>query len=618
MGEGLNCQGGRTNRGMRGLKTWLFDAGATTRFLAKCVLPAFIKSVALLTIAVSSAHAADRQWASASAGGDWNTASNWTEADVPDTSAESAVFHAGTANRAFTFSQPNTTIGSLTIDNPTSGSATNTINGTTAGVPSLTFDSPDSNPATINVVGNYGGSIASTANIHSLTGPVILNDNLVIDLAPKTTDYAAIILSFRTSANSAITGPGGITKNGLGTLVFADTQKAFQGPLIINQGRLRFNGTSGLSQTSSVTVNPGGQLNFEQGTVGGSNVNITLGTATTVVTLNGLGTVEPPSGSGAYTPGAIRAGGGIVQGGFTQTLTNAVTLASDAAINVLNNVNFTTGALVNAGTLTLANSVSGPGKLIAQELAGSPLSGGTLVLANSNSYTGGTKINLGTLLVSNANNGIANLGSGDVYVDGATSQANSNSSQFPTLAAGRLQIQTGVVNAIANSATLTLTGDTATYLGVGDSAVGGIAILETGINETVGGLVFGASPQNYGLTYGSTASSAVIKSDTYFGSTFTGIITVGTAGDYNHNGQVDAADYVIWRKNPAGYGDSAGYNLWRQNFGNMSSPGAGAGLSGNQAVPEPSTLLLTVAGVSLARVGRRRRAPMRTMPKCRK
>src|SRR3954451_11233234 len=212
MGERTKNQGGRTDLGMRSFKTWLCNGGVTTTVLAKCGLPVLLKSVALLTLAASAAQAADRQWERATAGGDWNTASNWIEADVPDTSAEVAVFHAGTANRAFTFSQPNTTIGSLTIDNPTSGSATNTINGTTAGVPSLTFDSPDSNPATINVVGNYGGSIASTANIHSITGPVVLNDNLVINLAPNTTDYAAIILSFRTSANSAITGPGGITK----------------------------------------------------------------------------------------------------------------------------------------------------------------------------------------------------------------------------------------------------------------------------------------------------------------------------------------------------------------------------------------------------------------------
>ena len=79
------------------------------------------------------------------------------------------------------------------------------------------------------------------------------------------------------------------------------------------------------------------------------------------------------------------------------------------------------------------------------------------------------------------------------------------------------------------------------------------------------------SPQNYGLTYGSLASSAAIKSDVYFGGT--GIVTIGLAGDYNISGEVDAADYVTWRTNSAGFGGSAGYNLWRQNFGNVFVPG---------------------------------------------
>jgi hypothetical protein len=72
---------------------------------------------------------------------------------------------------------------------------------------------------------------------------------------------------------------------------------------------------------------------------------------------------------------------------------------------------------------------------------------------------------------------------------------------------------------------------------------------------------------------------------------YVGTPPVGLSGDYNGNGRVDAADYVVWRKNPAGSGGNpAGYNTWRANFG-RSEPGSGAAL-GASNVPEPSGLLI--------------------------
>jgi len=78
----------------------------------------------------------------------------------------------------------------------------------------------------------------------------------------------------------------------------------------------------------------------------------------------------------------------------------------------------------------------------------------------------------------------------------------------------------------------------------------------------------------------------------------------GVAGDYNGDGKVDAADYAMWRKNPAGFGgDPAGYTAWRTNFGNP--PGSGASLGGS-AVPEPASavLFLLTGLVAFATTGR--------------
>jgi hypothetical protein len=75
---------------------------------------------------------------------------------------------------------------------------------------------------------------------------------------------------------------------------------------------------------------------------------------------------------------------------------------------------------------------------------------------------------------------------------------------------------------------------------------------------------------------------------------------IATPGDFNDDGTIDAADYIVWRKNlndPSeaalnGNGDGANgidegdYNLWRENFAESAS-GQGA------PVPEPSACLLS-------------------------
>lgn len=59
------------------------------------------------------------------------------------------------------------------------------------------------------------------------------------------------------------------------------------------------------------------------------------------------------------------------------------------------------------------------------------------------------------------------------------------------------------------------------------------------------------------------------------------------AGDFNNNGSVDAADYLIWRKLDS---SQEGYDMWRANFGQGQQATARA--SGLASVPEPSTLFL--------------------------
>lgn len=90
----------------------------------------------------------------------------------------------------------------------------------------------------------------------------------------------------------------------------------------------------------------------------------------------------------------------------------------------------------------------------------------------------------------------------------------------------------------------------------------------------------------------------------------------GVPGDYNQNGVVDAADYVLWR-NQLGSGtslpndDTAGvgnddYTRWRSDFGHTLT--GSTGLQSTAAVPEGSTLSWAMIAVLCGLGGRLRQA----------
>ena len=127
-------------------------------------------------------------------------------------------------------------------------------------------------------------------------------------------------------------------------------------------------------------------------------------------------------------------------------------------------------------------------------------------------------------------------------------------------------------------------------------------------NETV---LFGSSRglrggSFYDLSLHLLASSRVVKDPPSelrdVGFRVASIPAPALQGDFNGDGAVDAADYVVWRKND---GTQQGYNTWRGHFGQTANSGAAATPN---AVPEPSSLaLLTLVVPALLR--RRRYCP---------
>jgi hypothetical protein len=124
------------------------------------------------------------------------------------------------------------------------------------------------------------------------------------------------------------------------------------------------------------------------------------------------------------------------------------------------------------------------------------------------------------------------------------------------------------------------------FIGGFDSTIVYLPAADFASPATIAAIPDNSTIYYYGSKYNATAFPGLDVS--------LGASAVGLAGDYNNDGKVDAADYVLWRKTPGSFGgDPAGYNTWRANFG---SGGPGAGLSAG-AVPEPAGFVMLLIGL---------------------
>ena len=314
-----------------------------------------------------------------------------------------------------------------------------------------------------------------TGGADAITAPVAFNQTLVIDQASTRT----------LTLGGALTGVGSLVKAGTGTTILAATN-TYSGPTTLNAGVLRLGDTNAL---------PGGNLVFEgTNSTGSSTLGLAsgdflrpLGTGPGQVQWTGAG------GFAAYGADRTVVFGGTVNwnaGGFVPAGKNLILGASDADATVFiqNNISFAggnRGIQVNNGSAdvdaVLAGVLSSAGGL-------TKYGAGTLALSASNTYTGDTIINVGTLQIS----GNGRLGSGN-YGGAITGNA---ALQYSSSAD---QTFSGV---ISGTGTLTKdTSDTSTLTLTGQNTFTGLVTVNNGAMKLQGG-AFTNTSRDYQIATG--------------------------------------------------------------------------------------------------------------------
>jgi autotransporter-associated beta strand protein len=279
--------------------------------------------------------------------------------------------------------------GTLSLNAGSSYSGGTSVSG--GGIISIAADS---------ALGGSGGGVllgdsTTSGTLSFRTGSVFSNNRPIVFAAG-----GAILDTAGTSSitlNGALSGAGGFTKIGTGTLTLGGTS-TYTGPASILAGTLRTSATNVFDANAGILLAPGTSLDLN-----GFNQTVASLSGSGSLALGGGTLTTGGDGSSTSYSGVISGSGRLVKtGGGTFTLQAANTYSGGTTVSggaLIGNTASLQGNILNNALVvfdqtpdgTYAGSMSGSGAL-------AKLGAGVLTLTGTNTYTGGTIISGGSVI----------------------------------------------------------------------------------------------------------------------------------------------------------------------------------------------------------------------------
>ena len=237
------------------------------------------------------------------------------------------------------------------------------------------------------------------------------------------------------STSGVISGPGGLTKSGLGSLTLSGAN-TYTGGTILDQGTLIVANTKALGAVTNTLLINNAVLDLNGQTVatgalaGGGIITNNKASSTGVLntTVNGTSGYDGVLADGLGLVGLTKSGTGTLiltgnstHSGPTTISAGALQLGNGGTSGLLGTSNIVNNATLDisrSDALGFNNTISGSGKLVKN-------GSGVLILGGNNTYTGGTVLNSGLLQLGNAK--ALGAATSDLTLNGGTLNLNGNS-----------------------------------------------------------------------------------------------------------------------------------------------------------------------------------------------